>query len=124
MNKKESEKYKKLLLERRGELISNVNHITGDTRRQSQKEAAGDLSGYSIHMADMASDNYEREFSLNLASSEREALLEIDEALKRIDEKTYGKCLSCGKKVGKGRLLAVPHAKLCLKCQQQEEEKK
>lgn len=124
MNKKELEKYKELLIEKREELISNVNHITGDTRRQSQKEAAGDLSGYSIHMADMASDNYEREFSLNLASGERETLLEIDEALKRIDEKTYGKCLSCGKKISKKRLLAVPHAKLCLKCKQREEEKK
>lgn len=124
MNKKEMEQFKKLLLEKREELISNVNHITGDTRNKSQKEAAGDLSGYSIHMADMASDNYEREFSLNLASSERETLLEIDEALKRIGEKTYGKCLSCRRKVSKKRLLAVPHAKLCLKCQQREEEKK
>lgn len=124
MNKKESEKFKKLLFKKREELISNVNHITGDTRRRSQKEAAGDLSGYAIHMADMASDNYEREFSLNLASGERNTLLEIDEALKRIDEKTYGMCLSCGKKIGRRRLSAVPHAKLCLVCKQREEEKK
>ena len=124
MNKKELEKFKKLLLKKREELISNVNHITGDTRRQSRKEAAGDLSGYSIHMADMASDNYDREFLLNLASGERETLLEIDEALNRIDEETYGKCLSCGKKIGKKRLSAVPHAKLCLGCKQEEEEKK
>lgn len=124
MIKKELEKFKKLLLKKREELISNVNHITGDTRRQSQKEAAGDLSGYTLHMADMASDNYEREFSLNLASGERETLLDIDEALKRISEKTYGKCLSCGKKISKKRLYALPHAKLCLACKRDEEEKK
>lgn len=124
MDKTKSEVFKKLLLKKREELISNVDHITGDTRNKSQKEAAGDLSGYSIHMADMASDNYDREFSLNLASGERKTLLEIDEALKRIDEKTYGKCLSCGRKIGKKRLLAVPHAKLCLKCKEEEEKNK
>jgi RNA polymerase-binding protein DksA len=123
MNRKELENFKKLLLDKREELISNVNHITEDTRRQSQREAAGDLSGYSIHMADMASDNYDREFLLNLASGERETLLEIDEALKRIGEKSYGKCLSCGKKISKRRLSAVPHAKLCIKCKKQEEKK-
>ena len=122
MTKKEMEKFKKLLLEKRANLILNVNQITEDSR-QSQKEASGDLSGYSIHMADMASDNYEREFSLNLASGERETLLQIDEALKRINEKTYGKCLSCKKKISKRRLTAVPHALLCLKCKEQEEKK-
>ncbi|MBN1871277.1 MAG: TraR/DksA C4-type zinc finger protein [Candidatus Omnitrophica bacterium] len=123
MTKNEMEKFKKLLLRKREELISNVNNITGDTRRQSQREASGDLSGYSLHMADMASDNYEREFSLNLASGERETLIQIDEALKRIEDKGYGKCLSCDRRISKRRLTAVPHAKLCLKCQQKEEKK-
>ena len=123
MNKKESEKFKKLLLKKREELISSVNHITGDTRRQSQKEASGDLSGYSFHMADMASDNFDREFSLNLASGERETLLEIDEALKRIEEEAYGTCLSCKKKISKRRLSAVPYAKLCFRCKKEEEKK-
>ena len=123
MINKEMEKFKKLLLEKREELISSVNNITEDTRRQSQKEASGDLSGYSLHMADMASDNFEREFSLNLASGERETLLKIDEALKRIEEKTYGKCISCGKKISKRRLSAVPYAKLCVPCKEEEEKK-
>ncbi len=124
MDKKELEKFKNLLLKKRTELVTDVNHITENTRRQSQKEAAGDLSGYSLHMADMASDTYDREFSLNLASGERETLREIDEALKRIHETTYGKCLSCEKRITKKRLVAVPHAKLCLSCKQKEEEGK
>jgi RNA polymerase-binding protein DksA len=124
MTKKESGKFKKLLLKKREEIISNVDHITGDTLRKSQKEASGDLSSYSFHMADMASDNYDREFLLNLASGERETLLEIDEALKRMDEKTYGKCLSCGKNISKKRLTAVSHAKFCLACKEKEEGKK
>lgn len=124
MDKKELEKFKKLLLKKRNELITDVNHMTENTRRQSQKEASGDLSGYSLHMADMASDNYDREFLLNLASGERETLIEIDDALKRVNEKTYGRCLSCKKRIAVRRLLAVPQAKLCLSCQQKEEKKK
>jgi RNA polymerase-binding protein DksA len=104
-------------------MTSDVNHITEDNRKSSQKEAAGDLSGYTLHMADMASDNYEREFSLNLASEERNTLLDIDEALKRIEEGKYGKCVSCGKDIAKKRLTAVPQAKLCLTCKKKEESK-
>ena len=123
MDKREAQKFKKLLIKKREELISSVNHITEDTRK-SQKEASGDLSGYSFHMADMASDNFNREFSLNLASGEWQTLIKIDEALTRIEEGAYGKCLSCGKKVSKKRLTAVPHAKFCLPCKEKEEEKK
>jgi len=124
MHKKERDKFKKLLLKKREDLVLSVNHITSDTRRQSQKEASGDLSGYGLHMADAASDSFEREFSLNLASGERETLIQIDEALRRIVENTYGKCLSCGKAVSKRRLTAVPYARLCIKCKKKEEDKK
>lgn len=124
MNKKELEKFKILLLKKRDELISNMNYITEDSRRKSQKEAAGDLSGYGLHMADVASDNFDREFLLGLASGERETLLEIEEAFRRIREKSYGKCLSCKKKISKRRLSAVPYAKFCVPCQRKEEEKR
>lgn len=123
MKKPEMEKFKKLLLKKRDELMVDVNHITEDTRKNSQKEAAGDLSAYSLHMADMASDNYDREFSLKLASGERNTLLDIDDALKRIKDKSYGKCISCGKNIAKKRLTAVPHAKLCMTCKSKEEAK-
>lgn len=123
MNKIELEKFKKLLLQKRDDIMSDVNHITEDTRKSSQKEASGDLSAYSLHMADVASDSYDREFSLNVASGERNTLLDIDEALKRIKDKTYGKCAICGKSISKKRLSAVPHAKLCLPCKRKEEHK-
>ena len=88
---------------------------------KSQKEASGDLSGYSYHMADMASDSYDRELSLNIASEEQEIIYEIDEALKRIEEGKYGKCLSCNKRIPVKRLTAVPYAKYCIQCQSKEE---
>jgi len=123
MNKIELEKFKKLLLKKREDIMNDVNHITEDTRKSSQKEASGDLSAYSLHMADVASDSYDREFSLNVASGERNTLLDIDEALKRMKDRTYGKCIICGKNISKKRLVAVPHAKLCMPCKRKEEHK-
>lgn len=124
MNKSQLGKYKKLLLKERAKILGGVDKIAEDTLKKSQRDASGDLSGYTFHMADMASDNYNREFSLGIADSERETLLKIDEALKRIKEKGYGKCLICGKEIAKKRLNVVPQAEYCKKCQEKEESQK
>lgn len=121
MIKGEVTKYKKLLNEKRSRLLSEVRHIEKDALSKSQRDAAGDLSGYSFHMADAATDNYDREFSLGLATNAQRIVYEIDEALKRISEKRFGDCLNCGKPIPKKRLMAVPYAKLCLPCQSSEE---
>ena len=123
MIKKEALKFKKLLLEKREEVLSDINNIARENLK-SQKEASGDLSGYSHHMADMASDSYDRELSLNIASGEQKIIYKIDEALKCIKEGTYGKCLSCNKKIPVRRLKALPYAKYCIQCQSQEEKSK
>ena len=123
MTKRESAKFKKLLIEKREEVINEINSIAKENSK-SQKEASGDLSGYSHHMADMASDSFDREFSLNIASGEQEIIYEIDEALKRIKEGKYGKCLSCDKKIPVRRLNALPYAKHCIQCQSKEEKNK
>ena len=124
MRKPEMEKFKKALLRLREDIVGEVDHIANDALKKSQRDASGDLSGYSFHLADMATDNYDREFSLGLASSGREALLLIDEALKRIEDASFGKCLSCSKKIGKKRLTALPYARYCIGCQSKEEKKK
>lgn len=124
MSKKEMEKYKKLLLKERAEILGGVNHIAENTLKKSQREASGDLSGYTFHMADMATDNYDREFSLGIADAERETLKKIDEALKRLKENAYGRCLSCEKRIVKKRLEAVPYAENCKACQEKEESQK
>ena len=123
MIKKEATKYKKLLLEKREEILKEIKDIAKESAK-SLKEVSGDLSGYSHHMADMASDSYDRELSLNIASSEQEIVYEIDEALKRIDESKYGKCVECNKKIPTRRLRALPYAKLCIQCQSEEEKNK
>lgn len=124
MNKSELEKFRKALLELREIIVGEVNNIAGDALKKSQRDASGDLSGYALHLADMATDNYDREFSLGLASSGREALLLIDEALKRVKDGSFGKCLNCHKPINKKRLKALPYAQYCINCQSKEEKHK
>jgi len=120
-NKKSIDQFKKVLIKRKEEINDEINHISSDTLKKSQKEASGDISGYSYHMADVATDNYDREFSLGLASNERDILYEIDAALEKIKDGSFGLCETCQKNISKTRLKAVPYAKLCIKCQETKE---
>lgn len=122
-NKKELGDFKKLVLKRKDEILEAIKHISEDTLKKSQKDAAGDISGYTYHMADVATDTYDREFSLGIASNERELLYEIDDALKKIEEGIFGICESCRSLITKTRLRAVPFTRLCVKCQEKKEKK-
>ena len=122
-DKKTLVQFKKLLTERKLGILEDIKHIADETLKQSQKEASGDISGYSFHMADVATDNYDREFNLGLASNERKTLYEIDAALHKIDDGSFGVCEECGCLVTKKRLKAVPHAINCIKCQEAKEKK-
>ena len=121
MNKTELDKYKKLLLKKKEEILQAVRHIEQETLSRSQRDASGDLSGYAMHMADTATDNYDREFALSLASNAQQLLYEIDEALKRVKEKSFGNCQLCEKPIPKKRLSVIPYASLCIACQAKEE---
>jgi RNA polymerase-binding protein DksA len=122
MSRSELVKYKELLLREREKAGGGISHVAETSLKKSQRESSGDLSGYSYHMADMASDDYERDFSLGRASEEQKILYAIDEALKRINDGTYGNCLQCGKKISKKRLEALPFTELCILCQKSKEE--
>ena len=121
--KKELNEFKKLVLKRKEEINDEIKHISDDTLKKSQKEASGDISGYTYHMADVATDNYDREFSLGLASSDRQSLYELEDALKRIDDGSFGICEDCKRLITKVRLKALPQARLCVKCQEKREKK-
>lgn len=123
MSKSEAKKYIQMLLKYRERVGGGLSHIAETTLNKSQREASGDLSGYSYHMADMASDDYEREFSLGRATDEQKMLYLIDEAIKRIEEGTYGSCLQCAKKISEKRLAALPYSPLCIECQKSNEGK-
>jgi len=112
-----------VILKRKEEVIDDIKHISEDTFKKSQKEASGDISGYTYHMADVATDNYDREFSLGLASNERKVIYELDDALKKIEDGTFGICEECKSLIAKNRLKAVPSARLCVKCQEKREKR-
>jgi len=113
--------FKEKLAVLRLQLSDELGRITGEALNKSTRESSGDLSGYSLHMADQATDNFDREFSLDLAHNEQDILVRVEAALKRIDDKSYGLCISCQKMISKLRLKAVPFAELCIGCQQDQE---
>ncbi len=121
MTKQEVKRYKDLLIKERTKLNDELSSLKKDNINKSQRDAAGDLSSYTYHMADMASDNYDRDFSMGLATEEQKRLFAIEEALKRVEDSTYGNCLQCGSRILKKRLDAIPYTELCLECQKLKE---
>lgn len=121
-DKKELGDFRKLIIARRNEIIDDLGD-RNETMKQSQKEASGDISGYTYHMADVATDNYDREFSLGIASNERQLLYELDDALKRIEEGSFGLCEECKRVITKTRLKAIPYTRHCLSCQEKREKR-
>ena len=95
----------------------NLDALAGDNLKRSPIEASGDISAHSTHMADQGTDNFDRELALNLASSRQESLYDIEDAIRRVDEGTYGACESCGGAIELPRLKALPFAKKCMACQ-------
>ncbi len=121
MNARELASFRKVLLSVREKLAGNVNSMEGEALKKSRQDAAGDLSNVPFHMADLGTDNYERDLMIHLIQNGEEELKSIDAALERLEDKTFGICEVCDKKITKARLMALPYAKLCLDCQQQEE---
>jgi DnaK suppressor protein len=109
--KPEWQKYCQRLLELRDQLFRQMNGLA--------KESAQELPGYSLHMADSGTDNFDRDFALSLLSSDQDAVYEIEEALKRIEKKTYGVCELTGKTIPKARLEAIPWTRFTVEAQAQ-----
>ena len=99
------------LLELREQLMRQMNGLA--------KESAQEMAGYSLHMADSGTDNFDRDFALSLLSSDQDAIYEIEEALKRIEKKTYGICELTGKPIPKSRLEAIPWTRFTVQAQAQ-----
>ncbi len=114
--------YKTILLDLRKKLVGNVTYMEDEALGKSRQDASGDLSNVPIHMADVGTDNYDRDLTIGLIQNGEEELKAIDNALERIGNKTYGSCEECGKKIAKARLAALPYVHNCIECQRLEEE--
>jgi len=121
MKSEELAQFKKLLLSLRERLVGKVDFMQGEALKKSRQDASGDLSNVPIHMADVGTDNYERDIMIELIQNGEEGVRNIDTALEKIEEGTFGVCELCAKKINKERLKAVPYAKLCIDCQREEE---
>ena len=108
MKKKDLEYFKSLLLKKREEIVKNMEYLRSVTSNSTNQEASGDHSAYSFHMADQGTDAMEREKAFLFASRDEKYLKQIDAALERIENGTYGICRVTGKEIGKERLEAVP----------------
>lgn len=116
------EKFKrfyKLLIDLRNHLTAGIELHSEETLKRSAKDDAGDLSSYGQHMADAGTDTFDRDFALSLVSSEQEALSEIDAAIKRIHDGSYGVCEHTQKPIAKERLLAVPFTRFTAEAQKE-----
>lgn len=109
---KQLEEFQELLLAKRTEVAGDVEQLTDVAL--SRKSQGGPSTGMPIHMADIGSDNWEQEFTLGLIASERNLVREIDDALERIQSRTYGVCLATHRRIGVARLRAKPWAKYCI----------
>jgi RNA polymerase-binding transcription factor DksA len=110
------EKYRKfyrLLIDMRQKLTEDIELHSEESLKRSAKEDSGDLSAYGQNMSDGGLNTFDRDFVLSLVSSEQEALSEIDAAIKRIHDGTYGICETTGKPIPKDRLMAVPFTRHC-----------
>lgn len=109
----EMDEFRTMLLNKRRELVEDMVNLEGEAKR-SGEESGSASSSMPIHMADLGSDTWEQEFTLNLIEKGRSIVREIDEALDRIENKTYGTCLATGKAIAKARLRVKPWAKYCI----------
>lgn len=117
LDKKQLEQYRKILIKIKEEILHDIKNLS--SANNQQKDTSGDVVSHALHMADVATDMYDREFSLGLASNDRELLLKVENALKRIEEKTYGLCSECKKPIPQARLKAIPYTETCRKCQEE-----
>lgn len=112
----ELRKYQQRLQNLASRLDEDCSQLKDETLRPDGGEASGGLSDVPVHPADLATHTFEEEVSLGLLSNEEQLVQEIQDALARIEQGTYGICGGCGQAIPKTRLEAIPYARFCVPC--------
>ena len=115
MNKRELLKYERALLAEKQRMLKQ-GRATDEAMDAASPDATGDLSSHHTYTADQGTESYQREMASRFKTIETDTLRQIEDALKRVTNGTYGVCVSCGGAVPKARLEVVPHARFCMKC--------
>ena len=116
--------FKNLIEKKRNKLLDELGYMQKTSLGNNIKDESGDLSSYSYHMADQASDALEKEQNFHFAQREGDFLHHLNEAMYRIKMGTYGICRTCNKLISKERLEAVPHTTMCIACKSADQERK
>ncbi|RPI15434.1 MAG: molecular chaperone DnaK [Ignavibacteriae bacterium] len=116
LNAKELAYFKELIVEQKTEILENARRLRESLVDENTGEYVGENTTFSMHMAEHGTDEMEREKTFMFIQRDEKHLFYLENALERIEKKTYGLCVSCGKPIDKGRLEAVPITQHCIKC--------
>lgn len=116
MTKPEIQTYPQRLLALKQRLGGDLSELEDEALRPTGGETSGGLSNVPVHPADLGTDTYEEEVNLGLLENESQLLEEVNAALERIEQGTFGRCENCQQPISEERLEAVPYARYCLPC--------
>jgi len=116
----DTDRFRTMLEDERGRVVAAIDNLHNE-HPGSISDETGEDAVYDNHLADTATETYDRELDYSLEENSEHVLTEIDAALKRIDDGTYGQCTNCGTQIPEERLEARPYATLCIECQRQRE---
>lgn len=116
LSARELNHFKKLILEQKREILENARRLREALVDESTGEYVGENATFDMHMAEQGTDEIEREKAYMFIQRDEKHLFYLENALERIEKKTYGLCITCGKPIEKRRLEAVPITQHCIKC--------
>lgn len=112
----ELEEFRKILTAMHSRLRGDLDQLTDQALHSASPETASNLSKLPIHLADLGSENYDQEFTLELIEFDQATLDEVTKALLRVNDGTFGQCEGCDKPIAKARLEAIPYTRHCIDC--------
>jgi RNA polymerase-binding protein DksA len=116
MKTEELEAFRHTLETLRSRLRGDLDQMTDEALRRNITNGSGNLSNVPLHMADVGTENYDQEFTLELIENEQETLDLVNEALARLDKGKFGLCVECAEPIAKPRLQAIPYTRHCIRC--------
>ena len=116
LTKAEINSYRRRLLALKKRIGADLSELEEEALRPVGGESAGNMSDVPVHPADLGTENYEEEAALELLENEEHLLMEVNDALARIEQGTFGVCENCHKPISKERLDALPYARYCIRC--------
>src|SRR5258707_302099 len=116
MKRNELEQFREKLHQLATRMQSETTSLTEQAKETSGGQGSGELSNAPLHLGDMGTEEYLHDLNAAFLQNEEYLANEMVAALRRIEEKTFGRCEACGKPIPKGRLLAIPYARFCVGC--------